>query len=230
MLCGMEIGVLGATGPAGIGIAARLASVGHDVTAGSRERSRAEAAVAVVQERWGDRVATLHSGTNAEAAGAPDLVVLATTWQGAVDTAREHRDALAGTALISMANGIEKAGREFRVVLPAQGSLAAAVQAAAPDALVVSAFHLVPASAFAALDQVLESDVVVCSDDDTARERVLDLVGAIPSLRAFDAGSLANSVGIEAFAAVLLTINLRHRGKGTLRLSGVEGHHAPGAA
>src|SRR3954463_10142244 len=35
----VDIGVLGATGPAGRGVAARLASVGHTVVAGSREQS-----------------------------------------------------------------------------------------------------------------------------------------------------------------------------------------------
>jgi hypothetical protein len=51
---------------------------------------------------------------------------------------------------------------------------------------------------------------------------VLDLVYAMPNLRGLDGGSLANAVGIEAFAAVLLSINLRYKGKGTLRLLGVE--------
>ena len=64
----------------------------------------------------------------------------------------------------------------------------------------------------------------MCGDDDAARTLVLELVAAIPRLRAFDSGSLANSLGIEAFSAVLLTVNLRHKGKGTLRLSGVEGY------
>jgi hypothetical protein len=31
-------------------------------------------------------------------------------------------------------------------------------------------------------------------------------------------------VGIEAFAALLITLNLRHKGKGTLRLLGLEGY------
>jgi hypothetical protein len=42
-----------------------------------------------------------------------------------------------------------------------------------------------------------------------------------PPARKFDGGSLVNSVGIEAFAAVLLTISLRHKGRASLRL-GVE--------
>src|ERR671910_775514 len=66
------------------------------------------------------------------------------------------------------------------------------------------------------------SDVIVCADDDNARTTVLELVAHIPDLRGFDGGSLANAVGIEAFAAVLLTINLRHKGKARLRLVGVE--------
>lgn len=220
----MEIGVLGATGPAGRGLAARLASVGHDVLAGSRDLGRAEAAVDKLRGRWGDRVDGLQAATNDGAAAARDLIVIATTWEGAVATAAAHAEALAGKVVISMANGLEKVDDEFRPVLPEEGSLAAAVQAAAPRARVVSAFHLVPAAAFAQIDQRLESDIVVCADDDDARRVVLDLVVGLPDLRGFDAGSLANSVGIEAFAAVLLSVNLRHHGKGTLRLLGVEGY------
>jgi predicted dinucleotide-binding enzyme len=66
--------------------------------------------------------------------------------------------------------------------------------------------------------------VIVVGDDDDARTAVLDLAIGIPDLRAFDGGSLANAIGIEAFAAVLLSVNIRHRGKGTLRLLGLEGY------
>lgn len=220
-----SIGVLGATGPAGRGLAARLASVGHDVVAGSREESRAEAVVGELRDEWGPRVDTLSAGTNAAAAGA-DLVVIATTWEGAVGTAGEHADAMAGKPVIAMANGLEKVGREFHPVLPKGRSLSEAVQAAAPAAHVVAAFQHVPAAAFAALDVPIESDVIVCGDDEPSRDLVLGLVAGIPDLRAFDGGSLVNAIGIEAFAAVLLTCNIRHKGKGTLRMLGLEGYGA----
>ncbi len=220
----LHIGVLGATGPAGRGLAVRLASLGHEVVAGSRDRTRAETMVAEARERWGSRVASLTPGTNADAADAADLVIVATTWEGAVETVGAHADALAGRIVITIANGLEKVGREFRAVLPDEGSLAEAVQRAAPQARVVAAFQHVPAAAFADIDQPLESDVVVCADDDDARHAVLDLVASMPNLRAFDGGSLANALGIETFAALLLSINIRHRGKGTLRLLGVDGH------
>ena len=63
----------------------------------------------------------------------------------------------------------------------------------------------------------------MCADDDASRDVVLDLVADLANLRAFDGGSLENAIGIETFAALLLSVNLRHRGKGTLRLLGVEG-------
>ena len=218
----MQIGVLGATGPAGRGLAARLASLGHDVILGSREHDRAAAVVAELAGDWGARVGSLAAGTNEVAASVEGLVIIATTWEAAVPTASDHAATLAGKVVVSMANGLEKVGREFRPVLPPEGSVSAAVQAAAPGARVVSAFQHVPASSFADLEEPLRGDIVVCADDDAARDVVLDLVTTMPALRAFDGGTLANAVGIEAFAALLLSINLRHKGKGSLQLIGVE--------
>jgi NADPH-dependent F420 reductase len=217
----MKIGVLGATGPAGGGLAARLASVGYEVIAGSRDPARAGDAVAKMRARWGDRVKSLEPGANADAAGA-EVVVVGTQWEAAVPTAKDHADALAGKVVIAMANGLVKKGREFHPVLPDEGSLAMQMQAAVPEAHIVAALQHVPAAALGDLDTAIDSDVIVCADDDAARATVLDIVGRIPDLRAFDGGSLENAIGIEAFAAVLLTINLRHKGKASLRLVGVD--------
>ena len=217
----MKIGVLGATGPAGGGLAARLASVGYDVIAGSRDPARAEAAIAKARDRWGERVRSLEAGSNADAANA-EVIVVGTQWEAAVPTASQHADALSGKVVVAMANGLTKVDREFRPVLPDEGSLTMAMQAAVPEARVAAALQHVPAAALGDLDHAIDSDVIVCADDDAARTTVLDLIAKIPDLRGFDGGSLANAVGIEAFAAVLLTINLRHKGKASLRLVGVE--------
>jgi NADPH-dependent F420 reductase len=208
----VNIGVLGATGPAGGGLAVRLASVGYEVVLGSRDPARAEAAVAERQAKWGPRVATLRAGGNVEAAAA-DLVVLAVPWDAAAATARKHAGQLAGKVLVSMANGLERNGREFRAILPEGRSVAEEVQAAAPEARVVVAFQHVPAAAFDDLEDQLESDVIVAGDDDDARLAVLELIDTMPALRGFDAGSLSQALAVEAFAAVLLSINVRYKGK-----------------
>jgi hypothetical protein len=86
---------------------------------------------------------------------------------------------------------------------------------------VTTAFHLVPAAEFADLDHEMESDVVVLGDDDEAKATVMDITQSIPNLRPLDGGSLRNAVGMETFAAVLLTVNIRHKMRASLRLTSV---------
>jgi NADPH-dependent F420 reductase len=216
----VKIGVLGATGPAGRGLAARLSDVGYDVLAGSRERVKAEAALAELSEQWGDRVSRITPANNQAACDA-DVVVLAVNADAALATARYFADQLQGKIVVSMANHLEKNGNEFNAVLPPHGSIGKEMQALLWRSQVVTAFHLVPAAEFVNLDHKMQSDVVACGDDDDARHTLMEIISAIPDLRAFDGGSLENAVGMETFAAVLLTINIRHKVRAGLRLSGI---------
>ncbi len=216
----MRIGVLGATGPAGRGLAARLADVGYDVLAGSRERVKAEAVIDGLREKWGERVARITPANNQAACNA-DMVVLAVHADAALATAKYFADELADKIVVSMANNLVRNGDEFNAVLPPHGSIAKEMQALLWRSRVVTGFHLVPAAEFVQLDRKMESDVVACGDDDEARRQLMDVISDIPDLRAFDGGSLENAVGMETFAAVLLTINIRHKGKASLRLSGI---------
>ena len=216
----MKIGVLGATGPAGRGLAARLSDVGYDVLAGSRERVKAEAMLAELTEQWGDRVSRITPANNQAACDA-DVVVLAVHADAALATAKYFADQLAGKIVVSMANHLVRNGSEFNAVLPPHGSIAKEMQALLWRSEVVTAFHLVPAAELEKLDEKMESDVVACGNDDVARHTLMEIISAIPDLRAFDGGSLENAVGMETFAAVLLTINIRHKVRAGLRLSGI---------
>ena len=214
----MKVGILGATGPAGRGLAARLAAVGMRVYAGSRDPAKAEAVVKQLTDRFGDRVARIEPVSNAEAAKSGEIVVLGTAADATVPTAAEHADLLAGKPLVSMANAMRKAGASFEPVPTQEGSIAAAVQKAAPEALVSAALHHVPAAAFLNLKQPMSGDVVVVSDHLEALRATQALVSAMPDLRPLDGGPIENALGLEAFCAVLLTVNLRYGGRATLRL------------
>ena len=214
----MRIGILGATGPAGAGLAARLASVGHEVLFGSRAVDKAKTAVDELQAKWGDKVNGLIPCDNAWACDAP-VVILAVNADSVIPTVREQAERLAGKIVVSMANNLTRNGNEFNAVLPPHGSVAAEIQALLWRSRVVTAFHLVPAAEFADLHHSMESDVVVLGDDDEAREALMEITSSIPNLRALDGGSLRNAVGMETFAAVLLTINVRHKMKASLRLT-----------
>ncbi|HEV7861349.1 MAG TPA: NAD(P)-binding domain-containing protein [Acidimicrobiia bacterium] len=215
----MKIGILGATGPAGRGLAARLAAGGQKVYVGSRDRAKAEATVRELSERWGNRMAHLESGSNAEVAQAAEIVVLGTNARATVATAAEHASLLAGKPVVSMANAMRRVGSSFEPVPIEEGSIAQAVQKAAPEALVAAALHHIPAASLMNLDQLaLVGDVVVVADDLEAMRATQAMVSAMPELRALDGGPLENAIALEAFCAVLLTVNLRYGGKATLRL------------
>ena len=216
----MHVGILGGTGPAGRGVAVRLADAGIRVTVGSRDAERAALIVAELEDKVPE-VAPMIEGADNAGAAAAELVVVATPWDSVVPTVRALREPLAGKVVISMANALIREGKEMLPLVPPRGSVAAAVQAALPDSLVAAAFHHVPASEMENLDSGLEADVLVCSDHPAATTATVGLVEQIRGLRPLDAGSLNQAAAIEAFTAVCITLNIRHKAHSTLRLSGI---------
>lgn len=223
----VEIGILGGTGPAGRGLAARLASVGMRTIVGSRIEERARECCAAMQDEWPGRVLPLEGRDNAGAAEA-EIVVVATPWDSAADTAASVAKQLEGKVVISMANALARVGDEFMALALPRGSVAAHVQAAVPGALVAAAFQHLPARALARLDVPLVGDVLVCSDHPAAWTATAALVGRMGGLRALHAGSLSAATAVEALTAVLLQLNVRYRGRAGLRLTGIRTDPAPG--
>ena len=216
----MQIGILGATGPAGRSLAVRLASVGFDVIIGSRSKYRAMEIRDSLLERWQGRELALGADDNESAADA-ELVVIATPWDAAAATALSVERRLRGKVVVSMANALAKVGHEFQPLVPPRGSVAASVQAAVPRARVAAALHHVPAKELGDIDHPVESDVLICSDHPEATQTVAEILHKVPGLRPLDAGELSNAAPIEAFAAVLLQLNMRYKTRVAVRLTGI---------
>lgn len=217
----MRIGIFGGTGPAGSGLAARLASTGHPVVIGSRSEQRAEERVAQLLVAWPDLEGLLEAGDNAAAASC-DLVVIATPWDSAASTAQDNSDALAGKIVISMANALVRVNKEFQPLVPPRGSVAAHVQAAVPRSRVVAAFHHLPAAELGNIDGPIDSDVLICADDPAALAEVSEIIAQFPGCRPLDVGSLSNATAIEAFTAVLLQLNVRYKTRVAPKLTGIK--------
>jgi NADPH-dependent F420 reductase len=217
----MRIGILGGTGPAGRGLAARLASIGYPTVIGSRSKYRAMEVCDSLIEQWPSLAELLEAGDNAEAA-ACDLVVIATPWDSAAGTAQENADALAGKIVISMANALVRVNKEFQPLVPPRGSVAAHVQAAVPKCRLVAAFHHLPATELGQIDHPIDSDVLICGDDASAVREVSEIVAKFPGCRPLDAGELSNATAIEAFTAVLLQLNVRYKTRVAPKLTGIK--------
>jgi hypothetical protein len=211
------VGILGGTGPAGRGVAIRLATCGYDVVLGSRDADRASETAKGITPRGSGSV---RGATNEEAATC-ELVVVATPWDSAVATVSALRAQLANKTVISMVNALSREGRELVPLYPARGSMAAQIAFALPDSTIVGAFHHLPAAQMEDLDSGLDADVVIFSDNDGARKRVNELVNQMPGLTGVVAGSMSLASPIEAFTAVCISINIRHKAHSYVKLAGL---------
>jgi NADPH-dependent F420 reductase len=216
----MRIGILGGTGPAGGALAARLASVGFETVVGSRSRYRAMEAVDGLKSEWRRPGRTQPAGAHTDAADA-DLVVIATPWDGAAQTAQAVEQQLRGKVVVSMANALTRIGKEFQPLVPPRGSVAASIQAVLPRSFVAAALHHVPAKELGDLDHPIESDVLICSDHPGATEATADLVAKVPHMRPLDCGELSLATPIESFTAVLLQLNVRYKTRVAVKFTSI---------
>jgi 8-hydroxy-5-deazaflavin:NADPH oxidoreductase len=211
------VGVLGGTGPAGRGVAIRLASAGYDVILGSRDETRAEEIATTLLAR-GEGVIR---GASNDVAADCELVIVATPWDSAVATVTTLRARLKDKVVISMVNALVREGKELLPMYPPRGSMAAQLAFALPESTIVGAFHHLPASEMEDLDSSLDADVVIFSDSDAARALVAEIVNEMPGLHAIIAGSMSLASDIEAFPSVFLSVNIRHKSHSYVKLAGL---------
>jgi NADPH-dependent F420 reductase len=216
----MKIAFVGGTGPAGIGLAARLARAGHTSVVGSRRAERAEEAAARVRELAPG--GSISSGLNEDAVRDAEVVFLTVKYDAQRETVRGLAGLLEGKIVVSMANPISVSEGVATYEHPPEGSLAEEAQRDAPAAKVISAFHEIRVSRFAKLDRAIDSDTVVTGDDDAAKEVVMGLCRDC-GVEPVNGGPLTNSRYVEAFVAVLVTINFRYKAGVSYRITGLPG-------
>jgi predicted dinucleotide-binding enzyme len=79
------------------------------------------------------------------------------------------------------------------------------------------------AEALSHLDRPVDCDTLLCGDNAEAKAAVSELAGLIPGVRAVDAGPLDNARLVESAAALLISLNLRHKVRSSgVRITGLE--------
>ena len=216
----MKIAVLGGTGAEGGGLALRFAHAGHRVVIGSRDAGRAADAAARINGKLGcDAVS---GAGNDEAAANAELAVLTVPYAAQRATALAVAPALAGKILVDATVPLRPPD-VARAQLPEGGSAVARLQAdLGKEVCVVSAFQNVSAHRLSELDREVDCDVLVCADDESARETVVRLAASI-GLRAWHAGPLDNSAVAEALTSALIAINRRYKSRAAgIRITGAD--------
>lgn len=205
----MKVAVIGGTGSFGLAIAKRLTEAGYDVVIGSRDAARASAAAADLG---------VEGATNADAARSADLVVLATKADGTMDTARELRDAIGGTPVLSVAAELAFAPGGV-LPTPEATSIAERLQAVLAGP-VIAGLHSLAARNLGG-EEAPEEDALVCGDDADAKQLVLELAERITAGRAIDCGPLASARALEGLTAVIVNVNKRYKAHAGIRVTGV---------
>lgn len=213
------IAVLGGTGKEGGGLALRWAHRGHRVILGSRSMEKAKEAADAMNAKLGGTNVT--GASNLDAAAQGEIIVLAVPYAAQLSTVDEVAAHLTGKILIDVTAPLVPP-KVSQVQLPPGGSAVEAVQRKLGQSVrVVSAFQNISAHHLAKLDHDVDCDVLVCADDPSAAESVIELVEEI-GLRAWNAGPLCNSVVAEGLTSVLIALNRRYKVPGSgIRITGV---------
>lgn len=217
------IAIIGGTGPAGMGLALRWVRAGETVIIGSREVGRAEQAAASIRRRVGDD-ARISGMENSAACAAADILMLTVPFASQASLIKRLKPAMtAGSILIdaTVPLAAEIGGRASRTLGVWQGSAAEqAAELVTTDVSVVAAFHNVSAELMGG-DNPLDCDVIVCSDDPDAAQLTRDLAAKIPGIRPIDGGKLENARIVEQITALLIGLNMRHKGHSGIRITGL---------
>lgn len=226
----MTIAIIGGTGPEGSGLALRWVRAGEKVVIGSRDATRAAAVAEQIRDQISGGTGTLartieiSGAENAAACSSADIVVLTVPFEAQAETLKHLKPALRpGQILVDTTVPLAASigGRATRTLGVWQGSAAEQAQELVPEGVaVVAAFHNVSSELLKGEGQI-DCDVIVCSDDKEAATKIRSLARKILGVRAIDGGKLENARIVESITALLIGLNIRHKGHSGIRITGL---------
>ena len=200
----MNVAIIG-TGNVGRALAASFTRAGHTVTLASRDPEHAAAAAAATGARF--------AKTNAEAAAAAQVVVLAIPFASIEAVAAEIREAVTGKPVVDATNRMSFGPNG--PMIDNGDSNADRLAAWLPDAHIVKAFNTLLASHQAdPMADGTQLDGFVAGDDRDAKDTVLELVRSI-GLNPVDVGPLVRAQQLEQIAFLNIALNATANGSWT---------------
>ena len=197
----MDIAIIGA-GNVGRALATSFARAGHNVTVASRDPEDADSLAA-------ETGATI-AASNAAAAEAAEVVVLAVPSDSFPGIATEIGQAVTGKVVVDVSNRMSFTANGPNI--DTSSSNAEDLAALLPGAHVVKAFNTLFASNQSdPIADGVKLDGYVAADDASAKQTALDLVASI-GLDPVDVGPLARARQLEGLAFLNITLNIANGG------------------
>jgi NADPH-dependent F420 reductase len=207
-----KVGILGGTGPEGSGLAYRWARAGEEIVIGSRDAQRAEEMAAQLRARIGGSAKI--TGAENVAAAQCDVVVLTVPFAGCAALLKQLKSVWKpGTVVIDTTVPLAATvgGAATRMIGVWQGSAAEQTKELLPAGISVAAAFQNLGAELLMKDEDVDCDILVCSDDEKAKQITSELAGKIPGARALNGGKLENARIVESLTALLIGINMRYK-------------------
>jgi NADPH-dependent F420 reductase len=218
------IAILGGTGPEGTGLAYRWARAGEKIILGSRDAQRAQEIAKAIGEK-AKAAQSVTGAENSQAASSADVVVLTVPFAGHAPLLKQLKSVWkAGTILIDATVPLAVAigGPATQTLGVWAGSAAEQAAELVPQGVSVAAALQNLSAELLSSDHPVDCDVVVCSNDERARQIASELTEKIPGARALNGGRLSNARIVEQITALLITLNMRYKVHGIgVRFTGV---------
>jgi hypothetical protein len=213
------LAIIGGTGKEGPGLALRWAHAGYRVLIGSRQQEKAQATADEINQKLG--VERLKGYENAEAARRADISVMTVVHTAHEEIVTALKEVLQGKILVDATARVD-----FRDPRPPAPPAAArlAQNKLGQEVSVVAAFQNVPSHILKKnLGGSIDTHVLVCADDPTAAEKVIQLANAI-GMQAYFAGGLDNAITVEGLTGILISLNQHYLVKNaSIQVSGIPG-------
>jgi 8-hydroxy-5-deazaflavin:NADPH oxidoreductase len=208
-----KVGILGGTGPEGSGLAYRWARAGEEIVVGSRDAQRAAETASQLRARIGSP-ARIEGTDNATAASQCDVVVLTVPFAGCAALLKQLKSVWKpGTVVIDTTVPLAATvgGAATRMLGVWQGSAAEQTKELLPAGISVAAAFQNLGAEMLSKDEAVDCDILVCSDDERAKQIASELALKIPGARALNGGKLENSRIVESLTALLIGLNMRYK-------------------
>jgi 8-hydroxy-5-deazaflavin:NADPH oxidoreductase len=215
----MNISIIGGTGKLGFGLAKRFASINHSVVIGSREKEKAVSKAMEINEEFksfqvkGEDIST--------AAECGDIVFITVPYAAQKDTIDKIKGHVKGKVVIDATVPLQP-GNPTNQIDSITSSAEDVLEILGNDVKLVSGFHTISHTVLNNVNSVIESDVLICSNDTEAIEivsRLIEELGANP----VNAGNLKNARVLERLTPMIIGMNKHYKKRHIgIKITGLE--------
>jgi hypothetical protein len=220
-----KIGILGGSGPEGSGLAYRWAQAGEHIVIGSRDTKRAAETAEQLLERIGSSAGPIEGADNAATVAQCDVVVLTVPFSGQATLLKQMKTIWRpGTIVIDTTVPLAATvgGAATRMLGVWQGSAAEQTRELLPPGVSLAAGFQNLGAELLATGEPVDCDILICSDDEKAKQVASELAAKIPGARAVNGGKLENARIVESLTALLVGLNIRYKVHGAgIRFTGL---------